>query len=238
MKMNRVLAIFEKDFKEYFRNMSLFTTMILPIFMALLFANINLGVEAESSATLPTEIVYLVIGMTFAAVMYNGMATMMSEENEKGTLRGLIQSPATLTDIIVGKSLVVVLMTFVSLIVSIVIMTGLASWPFRSIIGILLLGLFFLALGLVVGLLVKSVATTAVYTMPIMFIFGFTPYIEFIVQNPEHTARRIADKFPLYQAMNIHQEINVASSFVILTGWVVAALLLTVWAFKKRSKDD
>ena len=32
-----------------------------------------------------------------------GKATMMAEENEKDTLRGLVQSPASLIDIILGK---------------------------------------------------------------------------------------------------------------------------------------
>lgn len=80
MKAHRILAIFKKDMKEFMRNMSLFTMILLPIVMALLFSNINMGVEGQG---LPLEIILMIIGMTFSAISYNTMATMIAEENEK-----------------------------------------------------------------------------------------------------------------------------------------------------------
>lgn len=134
MKLHRVLAIFEKDLKEFMRNMSLFTMILLPIIMALLFTNIGGGIE-----DLPLEIIFILIGMTFTVISYNTMATMMAEENEKDTLRGLVQSPASLIDIILGKSLVTILMTLISLGISLAICDAITSWSFMGIIALILL---------------------------------------------------------------------------------------------------
>lgn len=62
---------------------------------------------------------------------------MMAEENEKKTLRGLIQSPASLADILIGKSLVVGLFTLVSLIISLAILGKTHFLAVQPIIGLI-----------------------------------------------------------------------------------------------------
>src|SRR5690625_910843 len=184
MNMTRVMAIFEKDFKEFMKNMMLFTSVLIPILMAIFFSRIG-GGETEE---MPPEILVIITGVVFSAVLFSAVMTMIAEENEKDTLRGLLQSPATIIDILLGKSMVVILMTIISLVISIFIVSPENYWTLENILSLVLLGLFFLSLGIGIGLVVNSVATTSVYVIPIMFIFGFTPYIEFIITNPESTA--------------------------------------------------
>ena len=74
-----------------------------------------------------------------------------------------------------------------------------------GIIALILLLLFFLGLGIAVGLSVKSVATTAVYTMPIMFIFGMSQYVEFIVTDPNSIVRKVFNYLPIYQVFFIEE---------------------------------
>lgn len=52
MKMNRVMAIAEKDFKEFMRNMMLLTMPILPIVMSLIFSKTPLQGEGEKSGNI------------------------------------------------------------------------------------------------------------------------------------------------------------------------------------------
>lgn len=235
MKLYRILAIFEKDMKEFMRNMSLFTMILLPIVMSLLFSNINVGDQENG---LPLQIVLIIVGVTYSAIAYNSMATMIAEENEKDTLRGLVQSPATLLDIILGKSLVAFLMSSLSLVISLAIAGALSVFSFTTVIAALLLLMFFLGLGIAVGLIVKSVATTAVYTMPIMFIFGMSQYIEFIITDPNHLSRKIFNYLPIYQLYFIAKGENILQSFIILLVWLVLVLIVVFYAFKKQSKDD
>lgn len=67
---------------------------------------------------------YLIINLTFVAVAFFIQSAIIAEEKEKHTLRGLMLSPATLPEILTGKSLVSFVVTGVTLMLCITI----ASW--------------------------------------------------------------------------------------------------------------
>ena len=71
-----------------------------------------------------------------------------------------------------------------------------------------------------------------------MFIFGFTPYIEMIITDPDHIAIKIAEYFPLYQNLNILNGESGAMEFVILAAWAAASFLLVLLTFNKRKNDE
>lgn len=231
-----MMAIFEKDLKEFVKNMMLFTSVLIPILMAVFFSRVGVGVGAEGE--IPPEILGILAGVVFSAVIFSSVMTMIAEENEKDTLRGLLQSPATIIDIILGKSMVVTLMTVISLVVSIMIIGPENYWTAENIISLVLTGLFFLNIGIGFGLIVKSVATTSVYIIPIMFIFGFTPYIEMLIADPDSIAIKIAEYFPIYQHIFVLEGNSGAREFIILAAWVAASFLLVLWAFSKRKNDE
>ncbi|KKK34800.1 hypothetical protein WN59_03830 [Salinicoccus sediminis] len=232
MNTGRIMAIFEKDLKEFTRNMMLFTTTLIPILMAFMFRNIG----PESTET-PAVIIAVIIGTAYSTILCSSIMTMMAEENEKDTLRGLVQSPASMLDILTGKSLVVIMMTGISLGLALLVMDAEISWGAGGIAALVLLGLFFLALGIAVGLEVKSVATTSVYLLPIMLVFGFTPMIETIVGDESHIVRQVAEYLPVYQYVFI-QEGTEAVPLLILCVWAALGLIYAAWAFKKRMNDE
>ena len=234
MNLTRVMAIFEKDLKEFLKNMMLFTSALIPIILAFFFTNVGGGAEGE----LPPEILAIIAGVVFSAVSFSAIMTMIAEENEKDTLRGLLQSPATFMDIILGKSLVISLMTIISLVASIFLIQPENYWTAENIVSLILLGLFFINLGIGIGLLVKSVATTSVYLIPIMFIFGFTPYIELIITDTDSIAIKIAEYFPLYQHLFILQGDAGIKEFIILVAWLGVSFVVVLYAFKARKTDE
>ena len=236
MNMTRAMAIFEKDLKEFMKNMMLFTSVLIPILMAVFFSRVGVGAGTEGE--LPPEILGILAGVVFSAVLFSAIMTMIAEENEKDTLRGLLQSPATIIDIILGKSMVVTLMTVISLVVSIMIIAPENYWTVENIISLVLTGLFFLNVGIGLGLVVKSVATTSVYIIPIMFIFGFTPYIELLITDSDSIAIKVAEYFPIYQHMFVLEGNGGVMEFIILAAWVAASFLLVLWAFNKRKNDE
>lgn len=229
MNVQRISAIFEKDIKDFIKNMMLLTMPLIPIVLALIYE--RMGSE------LPLSLIYLIVGVTFSAVTSSCMMTMMAEENEKKTLRGLILSPASFVDIIIGKSLVTGLITLVSLGISLVIVGIDPFLSFRPLIGLVLLFLFFLLLGIGIGLFSNSIAATSAYLMPVMFLFGFTPMIEALGFSEDSIVMTITDTFPIMQAIEIHD----TSSWLplgIITIWVIAAVLFTFICFKKTMTDD
>lgn len=230
MSIQRITAIFEKDIKDFMRNMMLLMMPIIPVILALIYTRIGDG-------ELPIEVVYLIVGVTFSAVTSTMMMTMMAEENEKKTLRGLIQSPASFLDIITGKSLVTGLITFLALVVSLLIVGIDRFIDFKVIIGFILMFLFFLLLGIGIGLFSKSIAATSAYLMPVMFLFGFTPMFSQLGLAEDSVIIKVIDTFPIMQAIKIHD----TSSWLplgILFLWMIGAALFTYICFQKTVTDD
>lgn len=230
MNIQRISAIFEKDMKDFMKNLMLLMMPGIPIILALMYTRMN---EEE----LPVAMTYIIVGVTFSAVTSSMMMTMMAEENEKKTLRGLIQSPASFLDIIVGKSLVAGLITFITLVVSLLIVGIEPFLSFKVIIGLILLFLFFLLLGIGIGLFSKSIAATSVYLMPVMFLFGFTPMFGLFGLAEDSIVIKILDTFPIMQAIEIHD----TSSWLplgIIAVWTIGAALFTFICFKKTTTDN
>ncbi|NBJ70859.1 hypothetical protein D1839_15450 [Roseburia sp. 1XD42-34] len=231
MNIQRISAIFEKDIKDFMKNMMLLMMPLIPIVLALLYKQMSNGEE------FPIYFLYLNVGIAYSSVTSTCMMTMMAEENEKKTLRGLIQSPASMVDILVGKSLVVGLITFVSLTVSLAIIGSDPLLNGKAILALILLFLFFLFLGIGIGLFSKSISATSAYTMPVMLLFGFTPILGSLQLDEDGIIMTITDTFPIMQAIELHEK----SSWVplgIIAGWVLAAALFMYICFKKTMTDD
>ena len=138
MNAARVMAIFEKDLKEFTKNTTILFTPFITIILAIIYSRM------ETGDGLPLIVVYAIVGITYASVTSGVMMILMAEENEKKTLRGLIMSPASYVEILLGKSLVTALMTFITLIISFIIMESTNMIDIQQIIGLLVLFFFFL----------------------------------------------------------------------------------------------
>lgn len=180
---------------------------------------------------LPLITIYFVCGLTYAGVTASCVMFMMTEEKEKNTLRGLVMSPMTFLDIIIGKSLVTTVITIVTLIGSFAIVGFEHLLDVQIIIGQLFLLLFFLFLGIFIGLISSSTAVTVAYNMPIVFIFGLTPFFQIIgIEN--EVFQKIIDAFPLPLLIQVHDSeswLTLGYLFI----WVIAALLICFLAYKR-----
>lgn len=230
MNIQRIAAIFEKDLKEFMKNSMLFFMPLLPIILAIFYG--RMGAEEE----MPAMVIYIVVGITFSAVTSACMMIMMAEEHEKNTLRGLIISPASFLDIILGKSLVTALLTFISLIISLYFVGFELFFSIQAIIGLCLLFFFFLFLGIGVGLFVKSVGMTSAYMMPIMFFFGFTSMVEFLNFKEDSIVLKVADTFPIPQLISMDETGSWVPLGIVFL-WVIGAFLFTYICFIKTKQD-
>ncbi|QQZ58693.1 ABC transporter permease [Paenibacillus sonchi] len=231
MSIRRISAIFEKDIKDLMKNAELLVMLTAPILFSLI---LNRSIHGKITIT----ILYMIIGGIFTLVTSGTIMTMMAEEKEKKTLRGLIQSPASLLDIIIGKSLVTLIGTLITLTVSLLLVGIEPVMNFRAIIGLILLLLFFLLIGISMGLFANSLASVSVYLIPMTFLFGFTPQISTVgALDKGSIAVTIIDKFPIVQAMETHK----TSSWLplgILAIWVIGAAIITYVCFRKAMTDN
>lgn len=229
MNVQRISAIFEKDLKDFMKNTMLFLMPILPIFFAFMFS--------RSGKELDSDTLYLLVALTFAVVTLNGIMGLMAEEHEKQTLRGLIQSPASFLDIIIGKSLVITFLTAISLGVALFITGAEPLANAQAIVGVVLFYLFFLFLGIGVGLFVKTVGATSVYSLPIMFLFGFTSMFEAFTSGKDSLLHKVISVFPIMQLIKLDQT-GSWTQIGIVAIWVLAAALFMYVCFRRTRQDD
>ena len=230
MSMTRVLAIFEKDLKDFLKNFMLLFLPVVPIFLAVFYKRVFNLEEG------PVSLVYLMLGIIFSGLTATCMMIMMAEEKEKKTLDALILSPAGFMEILVGKSLVTTLITGVTYLVTIAILgTGIFS-NIQVIFGQILLFLFFLFLGIAAGFFSSSTAGTVAYNMPIMFLFGFTPMYQMIdIENEAIVI--LLEIMPLSLIIELHDSGAWKLLFYLFL-WVIAAFVLCFFGYKKRQKAD
>ncbi|ATD31499.1 ABC transporter permease subunit [Macrococcoides bohemicum] len=230
MKMNRVMAIAEKDFKEFMRNMMLLTMPILPIVMSLIFSKTPLQGEGGKSLAI------LMIAICLGAVLTGTMMTMIAEEKEKNTLRGLVNSPASMLDILIGKSLVVSFFTIITIFISLIIIDVSVLTNGKMIIGFILLFLFFLFIGIAIGLAVKNVSETSVYYLPVLFLFAMAPTFSNMGFDKDNFFVKLNSYSPTAQYDLLAQN-NDIKHIIIIGIWTLISFIITAFLFKKNSID-
>src|SRR5699024_8520908 len=122
----------------------------------------------------------LIINLTFVAVGFFVQSAIIAEEKEKNTLRGLMLSPATLPEILTGKSLVSFLLTGVTILICMGILGYDPVSPILITIALIISAFFYLALGTLIGLVARTVIEASVIMLPVMFIFGFGSLFEIL----------------------------------------------------------
>src|SRR5690606_39173865 len=95
-------AIFQKDFKDFSRNMAVSVVIIIPPILAAIYG--RMGVDSIESH-------YMIINIAFSMVAAFVQCCLIAEEKEKNTLRGLMLSPASTGEILAGKSLLSFILT-------------------------------------------------------------------------------------------------------------------------------
>ena len=142
MSITRLSALLEKDFKEATRNPSIIfmplIILLLSFFYRFIMAEINDVPSAISTMQL------IIINMSFIMVATATIINMFAEENEKGTLKGLIESPASKLEILISKVIVMTILTIIASILSLVILGNSIEFSFQTYIGLVLLLIFYL----------------------------------------------------------------------------------------------
>ncbi|MFD1065110.1 ABC transporter permease [Oceanobacillus locisalsi] len=231
--VKRFMAIFQKDLKDLYRNMYVSSTALMPLVFAVIYGRMD---------NITIEMYVFVISISLALVGTFLQCAMIAEEKEKNTLRGLMLSPATLTEILSGKSAVTIVITVVVTGVCMLLMNFSFAGRGVLIAGVILSLIFFIALGTWMGLITRSVLEASVYILPVMFIFGMGNM--FMAFADQYTFLQVLEYTPGIQLEEIVKLEDTGAGFsqlwkpfAIIGAWVVASLVLAAVTFKKRMMD-
>lgn len=224
LSIRRIQAIFIKDFWEFSRNYAISIMIFMPIIVAIIFQDRVPDVQYLS---------IFIMSMTYGIVTSFIQASVIAEEKERNTLRGLLLSPASLLDILIGKALLVSVITFVTLAICFIIIGFVPT--FSHGIGIILCTMIFCALGLVCGLFANSVMEATYTTLPVLFVFAFTPITTTLAND--FPMMKTFEWFPisLLQEMIYHDQLLVP--FLILILWFVITWTIALYLCQRRMTD-
>ncbi|KRD87920.1 ABC transporter [Bacillus sp. Root147] len=231
--LRRVSAILLKDWYDLLKNSYILFTIAFPLLLAVWLGNMD--VKSTYSYTFPISLALVICGCFIQAAM-------VAEEKEKSTLRGLLLSPATTLEILVGKSALSAIVTLI-VIVAAVFLTGfnIPSLPLFSL-SILLCLIIYIAIGTLLGLLSRTVMETTIIGMPVLTLLGMGSALKETIDNK--IFGKVVDFLPSEQfnriAMNISQDnssSNIGKSLLILIVWVIISLVITFITYNRRRFD-
>lgn len=233
LSIKRSIAILQKDYKDVSKNLYVSSSIFMPLVMAAIYG--RMGVDSIHSH-------YMVINMSFCLVAAYVQCSLIAEEKEKNTLRGLMLSPASTLDILVGKSL----LSFIGTIIVIAIGAFLSEYKPENLFiistAIILSTVFYIGLGTVLGLLTKSVMEASVIILPFLFLFSFGTFLTNFADK--YPVLKIAEYLPNVQIVDLANKVqlggglaNVWINLLIILAWVIAIFALVVVVYRKRMMD-
>ncbi len=233
LSIKRSIAILQKDYKDVSKNLYVASSFFMPLLLAAIYG--RMGVDSIDAH-------YMIINMSLCLVAAFVQCSLIAEEKEKNTLRGLMLSPASTLDILVGKSL----LSFIGTIIVIVIGAFLSEYKpenlFIITIAITLSTVFYIGLGTVLGLVTKSVMEASVLIMPFVFLFSFGSFLMNLAEK--YPVLKVAEYLPNVQLVELANKVQLGSgltdvwmNLLIIFAWVVAIFALVVVVYRKRMMD-
>lgn len=229
----RIQAIFIKDYKEFSRNYSISIILIFPIVFALLYRS------DDPSQTFMTA---FVLNFSFAMLTSFMQACLIAEEKEKNTLRSLMMTPASIFDVLLGKSALVFALSAVILAVTVYILGYNPDNLIVFIIAMALSIILYTALGTICGLFSKSVMEASLAVFPVLILFTGSQFG--LMFEDRFPFLAILQYFPSAQLTNLltlmqtdYQLADTFESLSITLIWTIAITILSIILYKKRLMD-
>lgn len=236
ISMKRIQAIFMKDYKEFSRNYTISVMLLFPLLFAFMYRSENLDAS--------TIFMYaFVLNFSLAMMTSFIQACLIAEEKEKNTLRSLMLTPASMFDVLFGKSLFVIVMSVVTFALTIYILgyfpNGAAlAW---FIVALVLSIVLYTALGTICGLFSKTVMEATLAIFPVLIIFTMGQFGELFADR--FAAASVLQYLPsaqLAQLMDaaIHGGANLLQPTAIIAAWTVIITIFSLIIYKKRLMDE
>lgn len=234
MSMKRIQAIFMKDYKEFSRNYAVSIMVFMPFALALFYNKMGINAIADY---------FMTINLTLAMVTAFVQSCLIAEEKESNTLRSLMMSPASIADILIGKSSLVFAISAVVLAVTIYLLGYKPANITVLVLALAVSVLFYIAVGTICGLFTKTVMEASVAALPVIAILSFGPMA--LGLSEKYPIAGIAEWLPSAQLILLAQGLETAMpvkeiviSFAVMIGWTIAATVVASILFKKRMTDD
>lgn len=234
VSLKRIQAILIKDYKEFSRNYAISVMIVFPLLFALLYRS-----ESAEQAVMYAFVINFSLAMLTSFVQ----ACLIAEEKERNTLRSLMMTPASMLDVLIGKSALVFIISGAVLAISTYIFGFNPSNMFILFAALALSILLYTAIGTICGLFSKSLIEASLAVFPVLIIFTMGPLA--LAFEDDYPILAMLKYLPSHQLSDlmVALEIGAASSeFVMplinISIWTIVLTVISFILYKKRLMDQ
>ncbi|WP_096270827.1 ABC transporter permease [Paucisalibacillus globulus] len=234
LSWKRINAILQKDWKDLWKNYFVSSIILLPIVMAVFYGRIM-------DPTI--DLHYMIINLALASVTAFIQCAVIAEEKEKHTLRGLMLSPASVFEILIGKSLVTIILSVITIIVCAYLTGYNPTNIIMVVIALIISMVFYLGIGTILGLISRTIIEASFIIMPVIFLFGFGSVLMGLVEK--YPSLSFVEYLPNIQLIEFAYKVEAGAGFgdlwsylAVITAWAVVGIILSGIVYKKRQLDD
>ena len=234
MSARRMSALLEKDFKEAIRNPSI-------ILMPIVIIGLSYMWRVAFGKDIPENIVQMfqlmLINLTLVMISLSTLMNLFAEENDKGTLKGLIKTPASLIEIIISKIFIILIITLLSTIISLFIFNHPLYLRWSTYIGIILIYFIYSCIGVGFGFLAQTIGKTTFFNLISLFLFGM---MSLFTAMPEMKSLSSLKQFSKYLPGNLTLEIELQHyfNFIYLIIWLLVSLIFMLGCYRYRFRKN
>ncbi|MEB2302083.1 ABC transporter permease [Lysinibacillus xylanilyticus] len=233
LSMTRIQAILMKDYKEFSRNYAVSIMVLVPLILAFIYN--KSGVDTINAY-------FITINLSFSMVTAYVQCCLIAEEKEKNTLRSLMLSPASLGDILIGKSLFVFILTMTILAITIFIVGYTPANLFILAIALIVSTVFYIAIGTLCGLFAKTVMEGSLIILPVILIFSFGSFA--LALSSSFPILKIVEWLPSSQLELLagalegtYTTMDVIIPIATIIAWSIVTWIVVGYIYKKRMVD-
>jgi len=215
------------------KNLFISTTLVVPLLLAFLYG--RMGMTDLTSY-------FMVFNITFTMIGTYVQAALIAEEKEKNTLRGLMLSPASTLEILIGKSLLTIIFTTILLFLAAYLMNYSPPNMLIMVVAMFISIIFYIGLGTVLGLLTRSVTEASVAIMPFIFFFSFGSIIMSFAE--EYPILKVVEYMPNVQIEQLAVQLESGAGWgdnwsylAVIAAWVIGIFIATIFVYRKKMID-
>ena len=234
MNARRMSALLEKDFKEAIRNPSIILMPIIIIGLSYMW-RIMLGKDIPDNIVQMFQLI--IINFTLVMISLTTLMNFFVEENDKGTLKGLIKTPASLIEIIISKVFIILIITLVAIVISLLLFNQPLHLRWLTYIAIVLIYFIYSCIGIGFGFLAQTIGKATLFNLISLFLFAMISLFTII---PGVKSLSSLKHFSKYLPINLTIEIEHEHyfNFLYLGIWLLVSLIFMLGSYRYRFRKS
>lgn len=242
ISIHKIGVLFKKDFNDFFKNMAVFVSSIIPVCFAFLYRFVIPVDMGADSGVLISMFLNMILCLNIAMVAVMIPATTIAEEKEKFTLRTLMLSNVKGAEVFTAKLLVTSLLLLITnVIIFLVFGADLSLLPMFIVI-VVVGAIAPTLLGMIVGILARDQMNAGVYEIPVMLLL----MLPAIFSNMNNTMAKIAAFTPCQPVIQLFTNLQNGELLsgdsllraITIVVWIIGASVALIFLYKKRGVDN